>query len=464
MSIGGVMVFDPLPGGRGPTVEEVCANLAARLGSAAALLAAAVRRPEPADSRGRAGSTTSVSTFATTSLTWRCRRPAGEAELCDWAADFYSHRLDRTRPLWEMALIEGLEDGRWALAHKTHHCLVDGVGSVDVAYLLLDTEPNPPERRASRRPPRPARRARSLWRARAAARRSRSPRPPTPAPLGGRAGVHAAAASARSARALALARRADRPRRDDRRAPHVAERSDRLDAAVRGRRAPAGRAEGDQPRARRIGQRRRARGLHHRAAAPAARARRAAPARGPAGDGPDERPPELASGSTLGNRVSSLFVELPVAEAGSAHARHRQIVASTGALEVLRCRRRAQTRCSTWRRSRRRVLHAALARTLYATRLFNVTITNVPGPQIPLYAFGAQLREIHPFVPLAAEHAVGIAIFSYNGTGHLRHHRRQRIDARPRRARATASRQGSRSCWRCVPNANHNATIEQVRF
>jgi Wax ester synthase-like Acyl-CoA acyltransferase domain len=38
---------------------------------------------------------------------------------------FYSHRLDRTRPLWEMALIHGPADGRWALAHKTHHCLVD---------------------------------------------------------------------------------------------------------------------------------------------------------------------------------------------------------------------------------------------------------------------------------------------------------------------------------------------------
>jgi diacylglycerol O-acyltransferase / wax synthase len=61
------------------------------------------------------------------------------------------------------------------------------------------------------------------------------------------------------------------------------------------------------------------------------------------------------------------------------------------------------------------VVHATLARSLYATRLFNVTITNVPGPQIPLYAFGAQLREVHPVVPLAAFHSVGIAIFSYNG-------------------------------------------------
>jgi hypothetical protein len=62
------------------------------------------------------------------------------------------------------------------------------------------------------------------------------------------------------------------------------------------------------------------------------------------------------------------------------------------------------------------VVHATLARTAYSTRLFNVTITNVLGQQQPLYAFGSLMREIYPFVPLAAEHAVGIAIFSYNGS------------------------------------------------
>ncbi len=62
------------------------------------------------------------------------------------------------------------------------------------------------------------------------------------------------------------------------------------------------------------------------------------------------------------------------------------------------------------------VLHATLAQALYATRLFNVTVTNVPGPQQTLYAFGAPLREIHPLVPLAAEHAVGVAALSYDGT------------------------------------------------
>jgi hypothetical protein len=61
------------------------------------------------------------------------------------------------------------------------------------------------------------------------------------------------------------------------------------------------------------------------------------------------------------------------------------------------------------------VYRAALARTEFSTRLFNVTITNVPGAPRQLYALRSPLRAVYPVVPLAAEHAVGIAIFSYNG-------------------------------------------------
>jgi diacylglycerol O-acyltransferase / wax synthase len=61
------------------------------------------------------------------------------------------------------------------------------------------------------------------------------------------------------------------------------------------------------------------------------------------------------------------------------------------------------------------VLHATLARTLFATRLFNVTITNVPGPPTTLYAFGSRLRDIYGLVPIAADHALGVAILSYDG-------------------------------------------------
>ena len=61
------------------------------------------------------------------------------------------------------------------------------------------------------------------------------------------------------------------------------------------------------------------------------------------------------------------------------------------------------------------VLHAVVARPALATRLFNVTVTNVPGPPRTLYALGRELRTIIPLVPLAAEHAVGVAVISYAG-------------------------------------------------
>ena len=61
------------------------------------------------------------------------------------------------------------------------------------------------------------------------------------------------------------------------------------------------------------------------------------------------------------------------------------------------------------------MLHSFLARGLFATRLFNVTVTNVPGPQFPLYAFGSRMQAVWPLVPLAANHGVGLAVFSYDG-------------------------------------------------
>ncbi len=76
-----------------------------------------------------------------TFITRRCRRRAAQAELHEWLGEFWSHRLDRHRPLWEMTLLDGLEGGRWALATKTHHCLVDGVGSLDIGHTCCSTPP-----------------------------------------------------------------------------------------------------------------------------------------------------------------------------------------------------------------------------------------------------------------------------------------------------------------------------------
>jgi WS/DGAT/MGAT family acyltransferase len=116
----------------------------------------------------------------------------------------------------------------------------------------------------------------------------------------------------------------------------------------------------------------------------------------------------------LGNRVSSLFVHLPVAGETAAE-RYRSVTAEAEQLKHGHQSVGTSTIISLAGLAPPAV-HAGIARALYATRLFNVTVTNVPGPQMTLYALGCRLREILPLVPLAAEHAVGVAIFSYDGS------------------------------------------------
>jgi WS/DGAT/MGAT family acyltransferase len=117
----------------------------------------------------------------------------------------------------------------------------------------------------------------------------------------------------------------------------------------------------------------------------------------------------------LGNRVSSLYLELPVEEADPVR-RYHETVARSNSLKTEGDQAAGTTAVVELAGLAPPVIHAAMARALYATRLFNVTITNVPGPQLTLYAHGAALLEIHPLVPLAAEHAVGVAAVSYDGT------------------------------------------------
>ena len=69
-----------------------------------------------------------------------------------------ARQLDRSRPLWEVYLIEGLADGRFAVVTKTHHAMVDGLASMDIGAVLLDPTPQPRETRpttGTRRPSRP---------------------------------------------------------------------------------------------------------------------------------------------------------------------------------------------------------------------------------------------------------------------------------------------------------------------
>jgi WS/DGAT/MGAT family acyltransferase len=116
-------------------------------------------------------------------------------------------------------------------------------------------------------------------------------------------------------------------------------------------------------------------------------------------------------GDGFGNRVSSLFVHLPVCEPDPV----RRYLVTAGETAELKTGGDARSSAELLALAGLAppLLHSVLARSATGRRLFNLTVTNVPGPRRPLYAFGARLEEILPLVPLAADHAVGIAVVSY---------------------------------------------------
>ncbi len=428
MHIGGVMVFDPRPHGRAPSLREVREDLSARL---------------PKLPRW----TQRLSTPRTGGLSWPAWEehsefdiadhvsiatlpaPRGERELLEWAGAYYSERLDRSRPLWEVVVLE-LADGRWAMVTKTHHCMVDGVGSVDLAQLMLDPQPAAPRRssngdetaRSGDSPP----------------ARSREPKagasPPARLVRGaGEVGMGLALIGVRAAREV-LRLGADTAVHPKHARDALAQAKATAELLVRDELIPAPRTSLNRP----IGPERRLavvdvpladlkqvkRGLGGTIndvvlAMSTYGLRRLLLERG-------EPVPEhgmramvpvnvrsAADRLAAGNVITSLFVDLPVAEPDPARCYAHQ----TESAEALKAGTQALGSTSLMELTSLAppVIHSLLARSLYATRLFNVTITNVPGPQLPLYAFGSRLRSAWPLVPLAAEHALGIAIFSYDG-------------------------------------------------
>jgi diacylglycerol O-acyltransferase / wax synthase len=116
----------------------------------------------------------------------------------------------------------------------------------------------------------------------------------------------------------------------------------------------------------------------------------------------------------LGNRVSSLYVDLAVAEPDPL-LRYRKIAAASRELKsgnsvagtdgVIKLTGLAPP-----------LIQSIVARLMFTPRLFNLTITNVPASPITLYALGAPLRRVVPLVPIFTGHAVGVAVVSYDGT------------------------------------------------
>jgi diacylglycerol O-acyltransferase / wax synthase len=403
MHIGALLVFEPLPGGGTPSFEEGLKHLEERVN---ALPRYSQRLSELHTGGLSWPSWEPDEQFDIRNHVHRAALPApgGEQELLDWAGDYWSHRLDRRRPLWDAVLLEGLEGGCWAICTKTHHCLVDGVGSLDIGYVLLDTTPEPSGEWLAHAPSAHPGKARAgAWNLPALVMR------------GTRSSLDVALHPKRvldlfeHSKALAElilrdevvaapASSLNNPIGTERRFAIV--RSPLAD--VKAVKTALGGTVNDVVLASVTGGLRRL--LLGRGEEPPEHGLRAMV---PVNVRPDRE--QLA----LGNRISSLFVQLPVVEP-EALQRYRLICGESKSLKSGNAGIGAATLLEITGLAPP-VMHSVLARSLFASRLFNVTVTNVPGPQIPLYALGARLREIYPLVPIAAEHAVGIAVISYDG-------------------------------------------------
>jgi len=427
MHIGVVMVFEPRPGGK---VPPSLPELAARLDRGTEDLPRFTQR---------------LSKPTTGGLSWpsweddegfrvqnhlraaRLPEPGGEAELLDWLGEFYSERLDRTRPLWEMVVVDGLEGGRWALVSKTHHCMIDGVGSAQMGHFVVDTERNaaPGSRGASRRvspssPPslKPASTLGSIGSSTAGLARL---------PL------RAASQAARSGAAL-LRGGAGLARHPGRGSEALKRSRALVDVLVHDEIVAAPRTSLNAPTG--------AKRLFGMMRAPLSELKEVKGALG--GTVNDvvlavatgglrrlliERGEELPERGlramvpvnlretgeelAMGNRVTSLYAFLPVAVEDPLERYEHQVHED----ESLKSGMQAlgTTTLIDLTQYAPPVIHSFLARSLFATRLFNVTITNIPGPQQPLYGFGARMTEAWPLVPIAANHAFGLAVTSYDG-------------------------------------------------
>ncbi len=336
--------------------------------------------------------------------------PGGDSELRALVGRVMAQQLDRTKPLWEMWVAEGLDDGRWAIVAKTHHCMVDGVSGTDLLAVLLDSERKPtrtpgprwtpdaePSTRAMLVEPL-ARRVVSPWRyVSASSDLVRAPRGTIELLLQTLQGTAAMRSLLRAAPPSSLNGSIGPHRRWD--WAHVTL------GDVKAVRAGLGGTVNDVVlavisggfRELLISRNEDPARLIVRSLVPVSVRR------------PNER-------GTYNNRVSAMFAELPigiedpVSRLESVQAQMEGLKSSHEAVagDVL-------TSLSGFAPALLLALGTRLAFRL-PQRSLNTVTTNVPGPQKPLYLAGRRMLEAMPYVPLAGQVRVGVAIFSYNGS------------------------------------------------
>lgn len=328
-------------------------------------------------------------------------RLAPTGDLDELVADVMSEPLHRDRPLWEMWLCPELPDGRIGMVGKVHHCMVDGLGAVELTSLLLDLSPEPAPPFAGAPAPEPAPPASGLLAGALAERAADlAALPLRLVPTPGRVQSLARTAE-RTARAVlqaatpvaphSLLNRGSSPYR------HLAGRTRPLDDLKAARRA-FGVSVNDALLAAVAGALReftieRGETLQPLKAMVPVSVRRA--------------------GEELGNHISFVFVVLPCHEPDpmarlldvAAQMRERKEAGvPQGAEAALQGAALAP-----------RFVQQALAQIMASPRVFNLVVSNVPGPPVPLYLDGCLVEEVYPVVPLARDHALSVGMMSVTG-------------------------------------------------
>jgi diacylglycerol O-acyltransferase len=421
MAIGAVLVFD----GTAPSEDEFLAQIRSRLHQLPRLRQRLLTPPLGLGTP-----------FWVDDETFDVRRhvahatlpaPGTDVEMRALAGELLAPPLDRARPLWELTLVDGFAEERFAIVWKTHHAMADGISALDIGMLLFDADRDAP-------PPRPA----EPWR----------PRPtPSNSALARRAATGVVDTARRSGRWLGRAARdpADASRRAGdgivglwevtwnlaRPAPKVPINPARIGTDREIAWATFDLAEFKDIKNALGGT------VNDVSLAVATGALRAYLAEGGSG----EQPVVLSSPvgdkgqrvelkalvpvsirtvdehGELGNKLTAMRGPLPVGLDDPAE----RLAVISAAMDGLKASKQPLGAEAIWglndwfRDFAPPVLLAPTAAINFSTRLFNLLVTNFPGPQIPFYCRGRELVAIHPVGFLARRHGLAIAILSYNG-------------------------------------------------
>ena len=336
--------------------------------------------------------------------------PGSEEQLFLLTSRIASQQLDRDKPLWENWLVEGLEGDRFAVISKTHHSLVDGVSGVDLATVMFDLEPDPPAPQEDLEPWRPQREPSSVELVAAGVRGM----------LGTTAGIMTRAVSA-----------ATRPASSVRKLRDAAEGVGEIAWAGLN---PAP----ETPLNVEIGPHRRYAVVRHQLAdykrvknafggtvndvvltVVSGALARWLESRGIRSEGLEMRalvPVSVRTDvhqGTLGNQLAAMRGPLPL----YIHDPVSRLAFVRRAMDGLKESKQAvgaATLAAVNNLAPPTIL-AEASRLNFSTRLFNLLVTNIPGPQVPLYVLGRQLEDLFPLAFLPKNHALAVAIMSYNG-------------------------------------------------